>query len=201
MSDLAPSSRRKHVSRWFGGRFFLRLRNPALRIHERWGWASAVFLLATSLLLAPAYAVLPQEMLKDPALEARARVLSEELRCLVCQNQSIDDSEAPLAADLRVLLRQRLSAGDTDRQVLDFLAARYGEFILLSPRLNWHTALLWAAPPGVLLIGAVIAGIGYRRRRHAVPAPLTEAEEQAVRRLLSNDSRTLQNLNGADSER
>jgi cytochrome c-type biogenesis protein CcmH len=147
----------------------------------------ARFLFLFCLLLAvPAHAVLPQEMLKDPALEARARVLSEELRCLVCQNQSIDDSEAPLAADLRVLLRQRLSAGDTDQQILDFLAARYGEFILLKPRFNWHTALLWAAPPGVLLLGIVITGIGYRLRRAAV-MPLTAEEEQAVRRLLSKD--------------
>src|SRR6187401_2626115 len=92
---------------------------------------------------APALAVQPDEVLSDPALEARARVLSQELRCLVCQNQSIDDSDAPLARDLRILLRERLQAGDSDRQVIDFLVARYGEFVLLKPRFSWHTALLW----------------------------------------------------------
>ena len=88
-------------------------------------------------------AVQPDEMLTDPALEARARALSQELRCMVCQNQSIDDSDAPLARDLRVLVRERLTAGDSDQQVLDFLVARYGEFVLLKPRFRWHTALLW----------------------------------------------------------
>ena len=95
-----------------------------------------------------ARAVTPGEVLKDPVLEARARALSEELRCMVCQNQSIDDSDAPLAHDIRVLLRERLAAGDSDSQVLDFLVARYGEFILLKPRFNWHTAFLWGAAPG-----------------------------------------------------
>src|SRR5215475_4074657 len=100
---------------------------------------------------APAWAVLPDEMLSDPALEARARALSKELRCMVCQNQSIDDSAAPLARDLRVLVRERLTAGDSDQQVLDFLVARYGEFVLLKPIWSWHTAILWLAPGGVLL--------------------------------------------------
>src|SRR6202007_183284 len=102
---------------------------------------------------APSWAVQPDEVLPDPALEARARVLSKELRCMVCQNQSIDDSAAPLARDLRLLVRDRLTAGDSDAQVLDFLVARYGEFVLLRPRFNWHTALLWLLPPGVLLGG------------------------------------------------
>ena len=102
-----------------------------------------------------AWAVQPDEILPDPVLEARARVLSKELRCMVCQNQSIDDSEAPLAKDLRVLVRERLKAGDSDPQVLDFLVARYGEFVLLNPRFNWHTALLWLGPPAVLLGGAL----------------------------------------------
>src|SRR5262245_24804739 len=90
-----------------------------------------------------ALAVQPDEVLADPALEARARVLSKELRCMVCQNQSIDDSDAPLARDLRILVRERLQAGDSDQRVIDFLVARYGEFVLLKPRLSWHTALLW----------------------------------------------------------
>ncbi len=97
-----------------------------------------------------ALAVQPDEVLKDPALELRARNLSSELRCMVCQNQSIDDSEAPLARDLRVLVRERLTKGDSDQQVLDFLVARYGEFVLLRPRLEWHTLLLWGLPPAAL---------------------------------------------------
>src|SRR5216684_8993848 len=102
-----------------------------------------------------AVAVQPDEMLAEPKLEARVRALSRELRCMVCQNQSIDDSEAPLARDLRLLVRERLTKGDSDRQVLDFLVARYGEFVLLKPRLEWQTLLLWGLPPAVLLIGIV----------------------------------------------
>src|SRR5215469_9019079 len=114
-----------------------------------------VFAIALILSLAPtaSFAVRPDEMLKDPTLEARARALSQQLRCMVCQNQSIDDSEAPLAHDLRVLVRQRLAAGDSDKQVIDFLVARYGEFVLLKPRFEWHTALLWAVAPGLLVVG------------------------------------------------
>src|SRR6201987_727910 len=113
------------------------------------------FLVAVSCLLtAPAFAVQPDEILPDAALEARARDLSRELRCMVCQNQSIDDSDAPLARDLRILVRERLQAGESDQQVINFLVARYGEFVLLRPRFSWHTALLWLAPAAVLLIGA-----------------------------------------------
>jgi len=126
-------------------------------------------------------------MLNDPALEARARALSAELRCMVCQNQSIDDSDAPLAADLRILVRERIAAGDSDAAVVDFLVARYGEFILLKPPFNWGTALLWIAPPGALLIGALIAGFGYRRRRPAGQPGLDANEREALRRLLSDD--------------
>jgi len=100
-----------------------------------------------------AMAVEPDEVLSDATLEARARSLSKELRCMVCQNQSIDDSEAPLARDLRILVRERLQAGDSDRQVIDFLVARYGEFVLLRPRFSWHTAVLWLGPAAMLLIG------------------------------------------------
>jgi cytochrome c-type biogenesis protein CcmH len=139
-------------------------------------------------LASPAHAVQPSEMLKDPALEARARALSTELRCMVCQNQSIDDSDAPLAADIRVLLRERIAAGDSDAAVVDFLVARYGEFILLRPRLNWHTALLWMVPPGALILGALAAGVAYRRRRTAEPGPLDAAEREALRRLASDGS-------------
>jgi cytochrome c-type biogenesis protein CcmH len=128
----------------------------------------------------PAVAVQPDEMLKDPALEARARALSAELRCMVCQNQSIDDSDAPLAHDLRVLLRERIAAGDSDAAVIDFLVARYGEFILLRPRVNGHTWLLWATPPAVLLIGAAAAFAVLRRRAAAAPPKALDAEEQAA---------------------
>jgi cytochrome c-type biogenesis protein CcmH len=140
-------------------------------------------------LLAPgiAGAVDPSEVLKDPVLEARARSISAGLRCLVCQNQSIDDSNAPLAADLRVLIRERLSAGDSDDQAVQFMVARYGEFILLKPEFNWHTALLWLAPPVVLLFGAGLAVVIYRRRLAPVP-PLTTSEQAALDRALSDRS-------------
>lgn len=136
---------------------------------------------------APLWAVQPDEMLPDPTLEARARVLSKELRCMVCQNESIDDSEAPLAHDLRVLVRDRLKAGDSDAQVLDFLVARYGEFVLLKPRLSWHTALLWGLPPALLLLGFGAIVVVIRRRRVAAaagPASLSAAEEARVAELL-----------------
>jgi len=114
-----------------------------------------------------ALAVQPDEILPDSALEARARTLSRELRCMVCQNQSIDDSDAPLARDLRILVRDRLKAGDSNRQVLDFLTARYGDFVLLKPRFGWDTAALWLAPAAVLLIGACGLVVVLRRRRRA----------------------------------
>ena len=120
---------------------------------------------ALSLLIGPALAVQPDEILKDPALESRARTLSQELRCMVCQNQSIDDSDAPLAKDLRVLVRERLTAGDSDSQVIDFLVARYGEFVLLRPRFSWHTAVLWLGPAAMLLIGGCAVLVLVRRYR------------------------------------
>src|SRR6201984_2468533 len=101
----------------------------------------------------PAIALGPDEVLSDAALEARARTLSRDLRCMVCQNQSIDDSDAPLARDLRILVRERLKAGDDDRQVLDFLTARYGDFVLLQPRFSWRTAALWGTPAALLVLG------------------------------------------------
>jgi cytochrome c-type biogenesis protein CcmH len=144
------------------------------------------------LLLAPSplRAVEPSEMLASPGLEARARALSKELRCMVCQNQSIDDSEAPLAHDLRVLVRERLKAGDSDAQVLDFLVARYGEFVLLKPRLAWHNAVLWGVPPATVLIGIVTIVAVVRRRRKApaaAPANLTAAEEARLSELLHRE--------------
>jgi cytochrome c-type biogenesis protein CcmH len=138
---------------------------------------------------APVRAVTPDEILPDPQLEARARALSHELRCMVCQNQSIDDSDAPLAHDLRVLVRDRLKAGDSDSQVLDFLVARYGEFVLLRPRVfEWHTAPLWLAPIGLLLIGGITVFVAARRRRGGAvnaeaPTPLSKSEQARLAEL------------------
>jgi cytochrome c-type biogenesis protein CcmH len=133
-----------------------------------------------------ALAVEPDEMLKDAALEARARNLSSELRCLVCQNQSIDDSAAPLARDLRLLVRERLTAGDSDQQVLNFLVARYGEFVLLKPRFELHTLLLWGLPPVVLVAGMIALFVTARSRQSAnLQAPaLSAAEQQRIATLV-----------------
>lgn len=145
--------------------------------------ALAALLLA--LLPALAGAVDPGEMLSDPALEQRARDLSRNLRCLVCQNESIDDSNATLAHDLRVLVRERLTAGDSDQQVYDFLVARYGDFVLLRPPLKPYTWLLWFGPAAVLALGALGSVVWLRRRQHVKPqAPLSEAERQELARLL-----------------
>ena len=131
---------------------------------------------------------------EDPALEARARTLSKDLRCMVCQNESIDDSGAPLAHDLRLLVRDRIKAGDSDAQVLDFLVARYGEFVLLKPRLSWHTVALWGLPPAVLLVGAVVILLDLRRRRGGQATGeqtnLTAAEEARLAELLRDRSAT-----------
>lgn len=124
-------------------------------------WQTAFALLITAILLicgsGGAGAVQPDEILKDPKLETRARQISLELRCLVCQNQSIDDSDAPLARDLRLLVRERLENGDTDSEVLDFIVSRYGEFVLLKPPFGWHTLLLWLTPLLVLAGGVWLA--------------------------------------------
>jgi cytochrome c-type biogenesis protein CcmH len=142
-------------------------------------WLVALALLLT--LSAPALAVRPDEVLADPVLEARARDISEGLRCLVCQNQSIDDSDADLAHDLRVIVRERLTAGDSDDQVRAFLVARYGEFVLLNPVIAPHTLLLWIAGPVVLLGGAVVVFLAARRKRRvATGASALTAEEAAA---------------------
>jgi cytochrome c-type biogenesis protein CcmH len=140
-----------------------------------------VVLLALSAL--PARAVQPDEVLADSQLEARARVLTKELRCMVCQNQSIDDSDAPLARDLRVLVRERLQAGDSNQQVIDFLVARYGEFVLLRPRFSAHTALLWLTPAGILLIGAILVALLWRRQSGS-EAKLTPSEQARLSEIL-----------------
>ena len=147
----------------------------------------AALLMLLLLLLTPAHAVEPGEILKDPALEARARKISQELRCVVCQNQSIDDSNAPLAHDLRVIVRERLTAGDTDSQVLAFVESRYGEFVLLRPRFKLQTLLLWLTP--LLLLGG--AGIFLMRARARAPAsiaaPLSADEQKRLDELLTPD--------------
>jgi len=144
--------------------------------------------LALLWLAMPAFAVNPDEMLKDPALEARARTISEGLRCLVCQNESIDDSNADLAHEIRVLVRERLTAGDTDQQVVQYLVDRYGEYVLLKPVFAWHTLVLWVAAPTILVIGGIVLFIGSRRRR-SMPvvgdAPLTPDEQKALDELQS----------------
>ncbi len=141
-------------------------------------------------LAGPALAVNPDEMLPDPALEARARTISANLRCLVCQNQSIDDSDAELARDLRVIVRERLVAGDSDEAVQQYLVDRYGEFVLLNPVVAPHTILLWVAAPAILLAGGVAVFLGARRRRRGAVAEqpaLSDAEASALRELEEQD--------------
>lgn len=131
-----------------------------------------------------ARALSPDEMLTNPVLEKRARTISAELRCMVCQNESIDDSNADLARDLRVLVRERLLAGDTDEEVLGFLVARYGEFVLLKPRLQLSTVLLWGFPIGALVIGGVAIIIAIRRRPSPADVqPLSQSEKKQLEKL------------------
>ncbi|MDD2868764.1 cytochrome c-type biogenesis protein [Neomegalonema sp.] len=155
------------------------------------GGSRALVLALTLALAAPAFAVQPDEMLDDPALEARARALSRDVRCLVCRNENIDDSNAPLARDLRILLRERLTAGDSDAEVKEFLVSRYGEFVLLRPRFSAHTAMLWFGPLGVLGLGILLArGIMRRRAGALAPepeAPLTEEDRERLRELLGEE--------------
>ncbi|MBV9456816.1 MAG: cytochrome c-type biogenesis protein CcmH [Bradyrhizobium sp.] len=150
----------------------------------------AIACVLAALGLSAAHAVLPDEVMSDPAKETRARSLSRELRCMVCQNQSIDDSEAPLARDIRLLVRERIAAGDSDAQVIDFLVARYGEFVLLRPRFERQTYLLWLVPPLLLIGGGVGLWLHTRRRvrgqfEPAVPA-LTPDEEDRLSALITD---------------
>lgn len=158
----------------------------------RFRLAALAFGLAAMLGAAPAFAVHPDEVLADPALEKRARAISAGLRCLVCQNQSIDDSDAPLAGDLRRLVRARLEAKDSDDQVLEYVVARYGEFVLLRPPLKPETVILWASPIIVLLAGVLLAMRAGRAQREpdmgAADTKLTEAERAELDRILSDKS-------------
>lgn len=145
--------------------------------------------LAVVLLARPAFAVLPSEMLKDPALEARAEALSKDIRCQVCQNEDIDDSQAPLAADMRRLIRQQIVAGKTDPQILDFLVQRYGDNVLERPPVVPMTWPLWFGPALLLVIAAAALAIAARRRRAASgPAPLAPDEERRLREILEHKS-------------
>ncbi|HWV41579.1 cytochrome c-type biogenesis protein [Pseudorhodoplanes sp.] len=143
----------------------------------------------------PSRAVQPDEILPDARLEERARNLSRELRCMVCQNQSIDDSDAPLARDLRLLVRERLKAGDSDKQVLDFLTSRYGDFVLLNPPMNAKTFLLWVLPAGLLVAGGLGLILAMRRRgadgtgEGTAVTPLSAEERKKIERLLESDPR------------
>jgi cytochrome c-type biogenesis protein CcmH len=141
--------------------------------------------LAALLVPLSAFAVNPDEVLSDPALEARARTISTELRCMVCQNQSIDDSNADLARDLRLLVRTRLIGGDTDQQVLDYIVSRYGEFVLLKPRLSEKTFILWGAPIALFIVGGLALAV-YARRRAGKPTgkPLSAEEEARLNEIL-----------------
>ncbi len=158
---------------------------------RRSSFALLLSLALSCLALLPAHAVQPDEVLSDPALEARARTISEGLRCLVCQNQSIDDSDAPLAKDLRLLVRERLKAGDSDQQIVDFVVARYGEFVLLKPRLRSRTLLLWFATPAVFAAALLLILVTHRRRKAAAQtlAPLNTTEKRRLKRLLDEQQR------------
>src|ERR1700688_4205707 len=142
----------------------------------------------------PLHAVQVDEILPDPVLESRARAISHDLRCMVCQNQSIDDSEAPLARDLRLLVRERLKAGDSDGQVVDFMVARYGEFVLLRPKVSWHTAILWGAPLAILIAGLFAIGFSVLRRSSGPPLPEVAKLSDGERRKLDAIEQSQQGL-------
>jgi cytochrome c-type biogenesis protein CcmH len=140
-------------------------------------------ILALALMASPAFAVQPDEILADPALEARAREISRDIRCPVCQGESIDDSSAPISRDLRIIIRERLVAGDSDREVVDYIVARYGEFVLFNPRAEGSNLILWLAGPALFLAAIGIA-VAAQRRRVVPDARLTEAEEARLREIL-----------------
>ena len=155
---------------------------------EGWGGGKqAIGALLLLLISLPALAVEPSEMLPDPALEARARTLSRELRCVVCQNQSVDDSQAEVAHDIRRAVRERLSSGDSDSQVLDYMTRRYGDYVLMNPPLKARTLALWLGAPLVLLVGCIGLFLAARRRPAVVaPVPLSEEERKKLDALLSD---------------
>ena len=151
------------------------------------------FALISVTMMSPAYAVNPDEILEDPALEARARVMGKELRCLVCQNQSIDDSDADLARDLRVLVRERITQGDSNEEVIDYVVSRYGDFVLLNPPFKLKTYALWFGPWVILVFGVVVIWVFYRRRHtafsegNATANSLNEKEATRLKKLMEED--------------
>ena len=160
-------------------------------MNAKWLSSLGILSLLACLLATPLSAVEPDEILSDPTQEARARALSANLRCMVCQNQSIDDSSAPLARDLRILVRERILAGDSDEEVMDFVVDRYGEFVLLTPVVERHTYVLWIAPLVVLLLGAVMVFRLFRQQKseqltESSPA-LTTQEREALNALLNEE--------------
>ncbi len=157
-----------------------------------WRSLLSVFLVLSALtgFAVPSMAVNPDEVLKDPALESRARELGKELRCVVCQNQSIDDSNAPLARDLRVLLRERLQSGDTDEEAMDYIVNRYGNFVLLRPPFQWSTFMLWFGPAIIFLLAFGTYWIFVRRRPETpadIPDQLSPAEREKLETILTKD--------------
>ena len=167
------------------GRFLLNRDAP---VPSRTGRSPCRLVLLFLLLAAPVLAVEPAERLPDPAMEARARAISSELRCLVCQNESIDESHADLAHDIRALVRERLRAGDSDGQATRAVVSRYGDFVLLRPPVKAATWLLWFGPVGLLLIGLLGTFLWLRRREVTAPAPLSAAERDELDRLLKQDA-------------
>jgi cytochrome c-type biogenesis protein CcmH len=150
-------------------------------VSTKWGRGCFSLLALCFFFLTPALAVQPDEILKDPALEARARSISAGLRCLVCQNQSIDDSDAPVAKDLRILIREQLTANKSDSEVIDFVVARYGEYVLLKPRLRAGTLILWATPFLILALALLFA---FRKKPKAITDTLSDAEKAEVEAIL-----------------
>ncbi|MBW8284739.1 MAG: cytochrome c-type biogenesis protein CcmH [Rhizobium sp.] len=172
------------LSRWaqsLASRFFPPCGGDGRQARGRFGSFLLILLLLAPL---PAFAVDPSERLADPKLEQRARDLSANLRCMVCQNQSIDDSNADLARDLRLLVRERIVAGDSDEQVISYVVSRYGEFVLLNPRLSTKTLILWGAPAFLLVVGLGIAFAYARGRSRAEPKRLSDEEEARLGKLL-----------------
>jgi cytochrome c-type biogenesis protein CcmH len=148
-------------------------------------WADCPpYVLALTLLATPVLAVQPDEMLADPALEARARAISKDIRCPVCQGETIDDSNAPISRDLRIIIRERLAAGDTDDEVIDYIVARYGEFVLFNPRADGSNLILWLAGPALFLAALAVAVAAQRRRLTVPETRLSEAEEARLREIL-----------------
>jgi cytochrome c-type biogenesis protein CcmH len=155
-----------------------------MRELRSWWGRTPPYVLALCLIAAPVAAVQPDEMLADPALEARAREISRDIRCPVCQGESIDDSNAPISRDLRIIIRERLVAGDSDEAVVDYIVARYGEFVLFNPRPEGSNLILWLAGPA-LFLAAIAVAVAAQRRRLAVPeARLSEADEARLKEIL-----------------